>query len=103
MTYKNKIRIRLKSFDSGLIDKSSAGIADTAKRSGVKVVGPLPLPNKKEIFTVNRSPHKDKKSMDQYELRTHDRMIEIHDPTVDTIESLKKLNLPAGVEISINA
>jgi small subunit ribosomal protein S10 len=97
----HKIRIRLKSFDYRLADQSSLEIVDTAKRSGARVVGPIPLPTQKERFTVNRSPHKDKKSMDQYELCTHDRMIEIHEPTVLTIDSLKKLNLPAGVEISI--
>jgi small subunit ribosomal protein S10 len=98
-----KICIKLKGFDHRLVDQSVAEIVDASKRSGARVVGPVPLPTKIERFSVNRSPHKDKKSMEQFELKTHVRLAEIHDPTVDTIESLKQLNLSAGVEISINA
>jgi small subunit ribosomal protein S10 len=97
-----KIRIKLKSFDYRLVDQSAVEIVDTAKRSGARVVGPVPLPTRKERFTVNRSPHVDKKSMDQFELREHDRLIDIHDPTADTIDALRRLNLPAGVDILIN-
>ena len=97
-----RIRIKLKSFDHRLVDQSAVEIVDTAKRSGARVVGPVPLPTRKERFTVNRSPHVDKKSMDQFELREHDRLIDIHEPTADTIDALRRLNLPAGVEILIN-
>ncbi|MDR0740633.1 MAG: 30S ribosomal protein S10 [Puniceicoccales bacterium] len=97
-----RIRIKLKSFDHRLVDQSAVEIVDTAKRSGARVVGPVPLPTRKERFTVNRSPHVDKKSMDQFELREHDRLIDIYGPTADTIDALRRLNLPAGVEILIN-
>jgi small subunit ribosomal protein S10 len=97
-----RIRIKLKSFDHRLVDQSAVEIVDTAKRSGARVVGPVPLPTRKERFTVNRSPHVDKKSMDQFELREHDRLIDIHEPTADTIDALRRLNLPAGIEILIN-
>jgi small subunit ribosomal protein S10 len=97
-----RIRIKLKSFDYRLVDQSAVEIVETAKRSGARVVGPVPLPTRKERFTVNRSPHVDKKSMDQFELREHDRLIDIHDPTADTIDALKRLNLPAGVDILIH-
>lgn len=97
-----RIRIRLRSFDYRLVDQSAVEIVDTAKRSGARVVGPVPLPTRHERFTVNRSPHKDKKSMDQFELPEHDRLIDIHEPTADTIDSLRRLNLPTGVDISIN-
>jgi small subunit ribosomal protein S10 len=97
-----RIRIKLQGFDYRVIDQSTADIVDTAKRSGAKVKGPIPLPTRIEKFTVNRSPHVDKKSMDQFELRTHKRLIDIIEPTVATVDELKKLNLPAGVEISIN-
>jgi small subunit ribosomal protein S10 len=97
-----RIRIKLKSFDHRLVDQSAVEIVDTAKRSGARVVGPVPLPTRKERFTVNRSPHIDKKSMDQFELREHDRLIDIHEPTADTIDALRRLNLPAGVDILIN-
>ena len=75
---------------------------DTAKRTGARVAGPIPMPTRIERYTVNRSPHVDKKSMDQFELRTHKRLIDIMEPTVQTVDELKKLNLPAGVEININ-
>ncbi|MDR1906641.1 MAG: 30S ribosomal protein S10 [Puniceicoccales bacterium] len=97
-----RIRIKLKSFDYRLVDQSAVEIVDTAKRSGARVIGPVPLPTRKERFTVNRSPHVDKKSMDQFELREHDRLIDIHEPTADTIDALRRLNLPAGVDILIN-
>jgi small subunit ribosomal protein S10 len=97
-----RIRIKLKSFDHRLVDQSAVEIVDTAKRSGARVVGPVPLPTRKERFTVNRSPHVHKKAMDQFELREHDRLIDIHEPTADTIDALRRLNLPAGVEILIN-
>jgi small subunit ribosomal protein S10 len=97
-----RIRIRLKGFDYRVIDQSAHDIVETAKRSGARVSGPVPLPTRIEKFTVNRSPHVDKKSMDQFEIRTHKRLIDIVDPTAQTVDELKKLNLPAGVDISIN-
>lgn len=96
-----RIRIRLKGFDHRIVDHSTREIVETAKRTGAKVSGPVPLPTKIERFTVNRSPHADKKSMDQFEIRTHKRMLDIVDPTAKTIDELKKLNLPAGVDITI--
>ncbi|MGJ3243214.1 MAG: 30S ribosomal protein S10 [Opitutales bacterium] len=97
-----RIRIRLKGFDYRIIDQSATDIVETAKRSGARVSGPVPLPTRIERFTVNRSPHVDKKAMDQFELRTHKRLIDILQPTAATVDELKKLNLPAGVEITIN-
>jgi small subunit ribosomal protein S10 len=97
-----RIRIRLKGFDYRVIDQSAADIVETAKRSGARVSGPVPLPTKIEKFTVNRSVHVNKKSMDQFEVRTHKRLIDIVEPTSATVDELKKLNLPAGVDISIN-
>jgi small subunit ribosomal protein S10 len=97
-----RIRIRLKGFDYRVIDQSAADIVETAKRSGARVSGPVPLPTKIEKFTVNRSVHVNKKSMDQFEVRTHKRLIDIIEPTSATVDELKKLNLPAGVDISIN-
>jgi small subunit ribosomal protein S10 len=91
----------LKAFDHRLLDHSTTEIVETAKRTGARVAGPVPLPTKTERFTVNRSPHVDKKSMDQFEIRTHKRMLDIIDPTAKTIDELKKLNLPAGVDITI--
>ena len=96
-----KIRIRLKSFDHRMIDKSTADIVQTAKNSGAKIIGPIPLPTKKVIYTVNRSPHVNKKSREQFESRTHKRLIDILDSTPQTIDSLMKLELPAGVEVEI--
>lgn len=101
MSTKQKIRIRLKAFDYKLIDQSAAEIVDTAKRTGARVAGPVPLPTAIERLTVNRSPHVDKKSMDQFEIRTHKRLIEIMDPNSQTVDELKKLNLPSGVDINI--
>lgn len=97
-----RIRIRLKGFDYRVIDQSATDIVETAKRSGARVTGPVPLPTHIAKLTVNRSPHVNKKSMDQFEVRTHKRLIDILEPTAATIDELKKLNLPAGVDISIN-
>jgi len=97
-----RIRIRLKGFDYRVVDQSASDIVETAKRSGARVSGPVPLPTKIEKFTVNRSVHVNKKSMDQFEVRTHKRLIDIVEPTAATVDELKKLNLPAGVDISIN-
>ena len=97
-----RIRIKLRGFDYRVIDQSAIDIVDTAKRTGARVAGPIPMPTAIERYTVNRSPHVDKKSMDQFELRTHKRLIDIIEPTVQTVDELKKLNLPAGVEININ-
>ena len=97
-----RIRIKLRGFDYRVIDQSASDIVDTAKRTGARVAGPIPMPTRIDRYTVNRSPHVDKKSMDQFELRTHKRLIDIMEPTVQTVDELKKLNLPAGVEININ-
>jgi small subunit ribosomal protein S10 len=97
-----RIRIRLKGFDYRVIDQSATDIVETAKRSGARVAGPVPLPTHIAMLTVNRSPHVNKKSMDQFEVRTHKRLIDIIEPTSATVDELKKLNLPAGVDISIN-
>ena len=96
------IRIHLKAYDNKILDLSTEEIVNTAKRTGARVAGPIPMPTRIERYTVNRSPHVDKKSMDQFELRTHKRLIDIIEPTVQTVDELKKLNLPAGVEININ-
>ncbi len=96
-----RIRIRLRAYDYRVLDKSTADIVETAKRTGARVAGPIPLPTRIEKFTVNRSPHVDKKSMDQFELRTHKRLLDIVNPTMNTVDELKKLNLPAGVDITI--
>ena len=95
------IRIRLKAFDHRVLDQATGDIADTARRTGALIRGPIPLPTRIEKFTVNRSPHVDKKSMDQFEIRTHKRLLDIIDPTAKTVDELKKLNLPAGVDITI--
>lgn len=97
-----RIRIKLKGYDYRVIDQSTTEIVDTAKRSGARVAGPVPLPTRIEKWTVNRSVHVDKKSMDQFEMRTHKRLIDILEPTAQTVDELKKLNLPAGVDITIN-
>ena len=98
---KQIIRIRLQAYDHRVVDKSAAEIVITAKRSGARVSGPIPLPTKFERYTVNRSPFVDKKSMEQFEMRTHKRLLDIINPTGKTVDDLKKLNLPAGVDISI--
>ena len=96
-----RIRIRLKSFDHRLIDQSAREIVDTAKRTGAQVLGPIPLPTKKERFTVLVSPHVNKDARDQYEIRTHKRLMDIVDPTDKTVDALMKLDLPAGVDVEI--
>jgi small subunit ribosomal protein S10 len=96
-----RIRIRLKGYDHRILDASSGDIVETAKRTGARVAGPIPLPTRIERFTVNRSPHVNKKSMEQFEIRTHKRLLDIIDPTAKTVDELKKLNLPAGVDINI--
>lgn len=95
------IRIRLKAFDHRLIDKSAREILDTAKRTGARVLGPIPLPTKKERFTVLISPHVNKNARDQYEIRTHKRLMDIVDPTEKTVDALMKLDLAAGVDVQI--
>ncbi len=95
------IRIRLKAFDHRLIDRSAKEIVDTAKRTGARVKGPIPLPTRKERFTVLISPHVNKDARDQYELRTHKRLMDILDPTDKTVDALMKLNLAAGVDVQI--
>lgn len=100
---RQKIRIRLKAYDQRLLDRSTADIVETAKRTGATVVGPIPLPTKREIYTVLRSPHVDRKSREQFEIRTHKRLVDILSPTAKTIDALKTLNLPAGVDIKIRA
>ena len=101
MTKEQIIRIKLKAYDHRLIDQSAAEIAETARRTGAKVAGPVPLPTKKEIYTVNRSPVIDKKSREQFMLATHKRLLELVAPTAKTIDALRKLNLPAGVHVEI--
>ena len=96
-----KIRIRLKAFDHSMLDHSTAEIVNTAKRTGATVRGPVPLPRRINRFTVNRSPHIDKKSREQFEIRTHKRLIDIIDPTPQTVDALMKLDLAAGVDVEI--
>ena len=95
------IRIKLQAYDHGVLDQAVREIVETARGTGAQVVGPIPMPTKIERFTVNRSPHVDKKSMDQFEIRTHKRILDIMEPTAKTVDELKKLNLPAGVDITI--
>lgn len=100
---KQKIRIRLKGYDQRLLDRSTADIVETAKRTGAAVAGPIPLPTRREIYTVLRSPNIDRKSREQFEIRTHKRLVDIVNPTGKTIDALKTLTLPAGVDIKIKA
>lgn len=100
---KHKIRIRLKGYDQRLLDRATADIVETAKRTGARVVGPIPLPTRREIYTVLRSPHVDKKSREQFEMRTHIRLLDLLNPTADTIDKLKVLPVAAGVDIKIKA
>ena len=95
------IRIRLKAFDHRVLDSSTSEIVSTAKRTGAQVRGPIPLPTSIEKFTVNRSPHIDKKSREQFEIRTHKRVLDIVDPTPQTVDALMKLDLSAGVDVEI--
>ena len=97
----NKIRIRLKAFDHAVIDQSTQDIVRTAQKTGAIVSGPVPLPTRSQVFTVLRSPHVDKKSREQFEMRTHKRLIDILDPTPQTVDALMKLELAAGVDVEI--
>lgn len=101
MSSKQKIRIRLKAFDHQLLDQSAERIVETAKRSGAKISGPVPLPTEKEIITILRAPHKYKDAREQFELRTHKRLIDILYPNQKTVDALMKLDLPAGVDLDI--
>jgi len=96
-----RIRIRLKAFDHRLLDQSAQEIVETARRTGAQVQGPIPLPTRKERFTVLISPHKDKDARDQYEIRTHKRLLDIVDPTDKTVDALMKLDLAAGVDVQL--
>jgi len=98
-----KIRIRLKAYDHRILDQSATEIVSTAKRTGAQVAGPIPLPTAKNRYCVLRSPHTDKKSREQFEIRTHKRLIDLLEPTPATIEALTKLDLPSGVDIEIKA
>jgi small subunit ribosomal protein S10 len=96
-----RIRIRLKSYDHRLLDKSADQIVDTAKRTGASVLGPVPLPTRKRVYCVLRSPHVDKKSREHFEIRIHKRLIDINDPMPTTVEALERLDLPTGVDIEV--
>ena len=96
-----RIRIKLKAYEHNLIDQSAAKIVDTARRTGARVSGPIPLPTEKEIITIFRAPHKYKDSREQFEMRTHKRLIDILQPSAKTVDALMKLDLPAGVDIEI--
>ncbi len=96
-----KIRIRLKAFDAAVIDQTAQDIVRTAQKTGASVSGPIPLPTRRQLFTVLRSPHVDKKSREQFELKTHKRLIDIHDSRPQTIDALTKLDLAAGVDVEI--
>ncbi|MCL5935219.1 MAG: 30S ribosomal protein S10 [Eubacteriales bacterium] len=98
---KQKIRIRLKAYDHKILDQSAEKIVDTAKRTGAGVAGPVPLPTEKSIYTILRSPHVNKDSREQFEMRTHKRLIDILEPTPKTVDALMRLDLPAGVDIEI--
>lgn len=98
---KQKIRIRLKAFDHKLLDQSALKIVETAKKTGANVSGPIPLPTEKNVFTILRSPHVNKDSREQFEMRTHKRLIDITDHSAKTVDALMKLDLPSGVEIEI--
>jgi small subunit ribosomal protein S10 len=100
---KQKIRIRLKAYDSKLLDQSATEIVETARRTGARVSGPIPLPTRINRFTVLRSPHVDKKSREQFEIRTHKRLLDILDPTQQTLDALMKLDLSAGVDVEIRS
>lgn len=100
---RQKIRIRLKGYDQRILDRSTADIVETAKRTGATVAGPIPLPTRRKIYTVLRSPNIDRKSREQFETRTHGRLVDILNPTGKTIDALKTLILPAGVDIKIKA
>ena len=99
--FSDKIRIRLKAYDSRILDQSTGEIVETAKRTGARLAGPIPLPTVKNKWTVLRSPHVDKKSREQFEIRTHKRVLDIVDPTPQTVDALMKLDLAAGVDVEI--
>lgn len=101
MAKKNKIRIKLKSYEHSILDMSAQKIVETAKNTGATVSGPIPLPTKKQVVTIIRSPHKYKDSREQFEIRTHKRLIDIYNPSEKTVDSLTRLDLPAGVNIEI--
>jgi len=96
-----RIRIKLRAYDHRVLDQSTHDIVETAKKTGATVSGPIPLPTKREIFTVLRSPHVDKRSREQFQIKTHKRMLDIINPTSKTIDALKRLDLPSGVDIEI--
>lgn len=96
-----KIRIKLKAYDHNLVDQSAARIVETAKKAGAQVSGPIPMPTEKEVITILRSPHKHKDSREQFEMRTHKRLIDIFNPSSKIVDSLMKIDLPAGVDIKI--
>lgn len=96
-----KIRIKLKAYDHRILDQSAAEIVESARRTGAEVAGPIPLPTKREVYTVLRSPHVDKKSREQFQMKTHKRLLDIVNPTSKTIDALRKLDLPAGVDVEI--
>jgi len=100
---KERIRIRLKAYDHRVLDQSTKEIVETNRKTGAQVAGPIPLPTLKNRFTVNRSPHVDKKSREQFEIRTHKRLLDILEPTQDTVDARMKLDLPAGVDVEIKA
>ena len=95
------IRIKLKGYDHRILDQSAAEIVESARRTGAQVSGPVPLPTKREIYTVLRSPHVDKKSREQFQVKTHKRLLDIVNPTSKTVDALRKLDLPAGVDVEI--
>ncbi|NQT46011.1 MAG: 30S ribosomal protein S10 [Candidatus Omnitrophica bacterium] len=101
MAQEQKIRIKLRAFDHRILDQSTEDIVETAKKTGAAVTGPIPLPTRREVFTVLRGPHIDKRSREQFQLKTHKRLLDITNPTSKTIEALRKLDLPAGVDIEI--
>ena len=101
MAATNKIRIKLRAYDHRLLDQSTLEIVQAAQRTGAEVVGPVPLPTSIQKYTVNRSPHVDKKSREQFEIRTHKRLLDIASPTAQTVDALMKLDLPAGVDVEI--
>jgi len=100
---KERIRIRLKAYDYRILDQSTGEIVETARRTGAQIAGPIPLPTMKNKYTVLRSPHVDKKSREQFEIRTHKRLLDILEPTQQTVDALMKLDLPAGVDVEIKA
>ena len=100
---RERIRIRLKAYDHRVLDQSTGEIVDTARRTGAQIAGPIPLPTLKNKYTVLRSPHSDKRSREQFEIRTHKRLLDILEPTQDTVDALMRLDLPAGVDVEIKA